>query len=268
MANSTWLQITDEVLRLCRLRTIKTAAIFDSDPSTLSSFQSACKFYTKFCHQFMSVRAREWFNLRVIDLAIDSVTSNATFPLDTGISAEALKPHTFFNNSVANSSHNGPLEVWSPEYFDTLYPVKANITTGPPQAVVLYPPSRTDESPVYRVRVFPNPNASYLLQYKAHLNGYPLVNGSTKILWPFEYEHVITGLAWELMEAVSMGEGKEGPLMAMAQKAASDVFLVGSIPTDIRRGVKMFRMGSMRSPRTIRSPNDATNQVPLGPYWP
>lgn len=246
MANATWLEITDELNDLTRIRRIKTAAAFDSDPSSLNSPQRANKAYVKFCHHYMTARMREWFTHRVIELPIDSLAANATFPLDTGFNPDGLKPNTFFNVTTGSGAPlNSELQVWSEEQFNRLYPDKSAIPSGSPEAVILLLPRRTDMTPVWRVRIFPNPDNEYSLNYTVHLNAYTLTVATDIILWPREYQHVITSFAWELAER-GLGEGKDAFLRELAQKAASDVQLVGTVPQDIRKGIKMFKIRGWR----------------------
>lgn len=249
--NLTWLQFTDDVLGLCRLRKIRTSQLFDSNPSSLSSFQASAKNLAKFVHDFMGIRATEWFAQAAIQLPIDSVTANATFNLDTGINPDFLIPNSFFN-TTSNSSDARPLPLWSDVYFNTRFPDPTVITSGPPEAVVLQPANRSNSTnPSWQVRIYPNPDQAYQLIYKAKLNVPMLKLSTDQVLWPYEYQTQLTAYTWMLQE-MALGEGKDMQLREVAQKIVNDVKLVGTIAPEARKSVKLFKGFSRMSTSRLR----------------
>lgn len=280
--NPSWLDLTDEILGLARLRKIRTATVFDSSPSQLNSQQAAAKAYGSFCHQLCGIKATEWFAQARIELPIAAGTPNDTYNLDTGIFPDYLMPESFFN--ITNGDANArPLDVWNEEYFNLKYPDKSLITTGPPEAVVILSQlSGNNLSPTWQIRVVPSSDKNYTLSYKSKVNAPRLTQATDKILWPYAYWTQITAKAWMLLE-MGLGEAKDAQLREIAAEAVSAIKLAGTIAQEARNGIKMFsamarqqrssRMRYWKDPR-YREPgfydsplDDLPTQVTIANRW-
>ncbi|MBY0545808.1 MAG: hypothetical protein K2W95_00815 [Candidatus Obscuribacterales bacterium] len=233
MANNTWRGATNEVLRLARLRTIASDAEFNLD-SGLESEQSAAKYYVRLLHYHLSLKAVKHFASRRLQLPVSDGTG--VYALDTGINPSAIAFRSFIN-VTAGGTQNRELESWDYEKFSKAYPDASVIQEGAPTHWILLPLERTDESPVWKVRIFPTPDATYDIQYQAKLNAYPLTEAASVVLWPPEYEFALWEHAWSLLES-GLGEGKEALIAQMAKDAIDRVMLADGVPVDNRRGVR------------------------------
>lgn len=262
MANNTWFGATNEVLELAQLDAIPNAAAFNTPTNNLSKYQRAARAYIRLAQMHLSVKAYKHFATRRIPLTIDA-NSNSVFALDLGINPEHIKPRTFFNVSSGTlANQNRELRHWEYEEFRTAYPNPSQITSGPPERWIILPIERTDTSPIHKVRIYPNPDQIYNLEYQAALNAYSLTTATDTLLWPPEYEFVLWEFAWELLER-GLGEGKEGSIAKMAEEAANQVRLVSGRAADQRRRFRTMSLGFRRSDRYIRSPQsiDANGSV-------
>jgi len=253
MANSTWMTATNEVLELSQIDPIASANDFNNPTGVLSKPQRAARAYIKLAHLHLSVRAYKHFATRRIELPITLGTS--VYPLDTGMNPEHIRPERFFNITTGTAAaQNRPLRYYEYANFMADFPDPSKITTGAPSHWILLPIDRTEESPVHKVRIYPNPDQNYKLEYQAALNAYPLANATSVLLWPPEYEHVLWEFAWDLVER-GLGEGKEGSISGMAAQAANEVKLVAGRLADANRAFRMMRLPSRRrSNRGYNSP--------------
>lgn len=246
--NSTWFEVTNEVLRLALLPTVLDEVTFDSD-SSLQEFQFAAKYYVRLCHKLMTLRLIKHFAQRRIELPISAGT--AIYALDLGINASCIRAESFFNYT-AGGTNNGPLAAMDAKTFERLYPdpsLLANNPGAPTNWVLLdlersEDPSNNDTTPnglaVQKVRIVPTPDANYSLQYRAQILPYPLTKAKDVILWPVEYEHALWLWAWAQTER-ALGEGKEGNLEYLARQAVQEVELVAGKPDDLRPTVKTMK---------------------------
>lgn len=239
MANSTWMNLTNQALQISSLDKIKTTQAFDTD--SLTKYQAFAKWVVRLGHSMLTVRARKHFTERRFVLLLFADTLD--YALDTGISAENIVPYTFFSVSpnMPQAAQNTPLSYMSYEDYLTRFPVGTPVPKGAPQSWTLLPLERTDADPTHRVRIFPTPDQAYQLQYKAKLNAPPLSLSTDKVIWPPEYEHVLTMFAWHLIER-DLGEGKEGVIMQLADKACKEVMLAAGVPDEVRRKPKTMRL--------------------------
>lgn len=254
MANSTWLEATNEVLALSSLPRIPSADAFnDETGDSLQKYQATTKQFVKLANMHLGVRARNHFATE--RFSFSTTVNTAIYELDTGLSPENIKFESFFNVTVGdNAAQNG--EVFWLDYrrFMRLYPDLSKISTGLPLQWVLLPLESDEDDPVDRIRLVPNPDAQYTLEYQAKLNAPALVDSDSKILFPPHYEHALWQFAWELLET-DLGEGKEGRLGQMAREAANSVFLAAGRPPDARKAPRSMKLPSRRyRGNWIRSP--------------
>lgn len=256
MANSTWMAATNEVLELAQLDPIPDADSFNNPTGALDKPQRSARAFIRLAHAHLSVRAYKHFATRRIDLPVD--TSTAVYALDTGMNPEHVKPRHFFNITTGTAAaKNIRLAYYDYKQFKIDYPDIAQVPTGSPEAWILLPIERTDESPIHKVRIFPTPDAQYALEYQAVLNAYRLTTANSILLWPPEYEHVLWEFAWDLVER-GLGEGKEGNIKGLAREAANEVHLVAGRLADAKRAFRMMKIPSRRvgnrgynSPRSV-----------------
>jgi hypothetical protein len=240
MANNTWKGATNEVLELAQLDPILNDSDFNNPTGALSKYQRAARAFIRLGHYHLSLRAYKHFAERRIPLNIDE--STPTYPIDTGINPEHIKFRKFFNVSTGtNAAQNQEIRYYDYDRFLRENPDQSKIPTGPPERWILLPIERTDLSPVHKVRIYPNPDDNYNLEFQAALNTYPLATASDIILWPPEYEFVLWEFAWDLLER-GLGEGKEGRIAQMAQEAASQVYLVAGRPQDERKKLRLMHL--------------------------
>lgn len=251
MPNSTWRAVTNDALRLASLDTIQTDAAFDADQIT--KYQAFAKYVIRLGHAMLTVRARKHFTERRIELLVFQDVKD--YQLDTGISAESLVPYSFFSISpnAPQSSQNVPLVNMPYEQYMAQFPVGTPVPKGAPTAWIFLPLERTDPDPVHRIRVFPTPDQNYTLQYKAKLNASALTKATDKVLWPPEYEHVLTTFAWNLIER-DLGEGKEAMIAQLADKACKEVWLAAGVPEEVRRTPRTMKLPSRFGDRRYNSP--------------
>jgi hypothetical protein len=227
--------MTNEVLRLSLLPIIADDATFNDD-NQLQEFQSAAKWYVRLAHKHLTLRAVKHFATRRIELPISA--DQHTYELDLGINASAIQIRSFFNvtpNGTANRELRAFLDY---EDFLRQNPVLEDITEGMPQRFVVLPLERSEGvNPRHQVRIYPNPDANYTLQYRAKLNATALNQASDQVLWPEEYEHALWIFSWAQVER-ALGEGKEGVLDQLARQAASDVQLVAGVPDDNKKAIR------------------------------
>lgn len=256
MANATWLEATNEVLSLAQLDEIEDASTFNAGP--LTKYHKATKKYIRLAHKHLSVRAYRHFSTRRFQFLANA--STAVYDLDTGLSPENIRFRTFFNVSTGTAAaQNGEIfnqeyEVWRREN-----PDESKITTGAPIRWIQLPIDESEESPVHQIRLYPNPDQAYTIEYQAKLHAYDLVDSNSKILFPREYEHVLWEFAWDLVER-GLGEGKEGNIVALAREAAREVRLVSAKPEDITRAPRTMKIPMRRSRGAwIRSPRSVND---------
>lgn len=266
MANHDWFTLTNNVLRQSGLDEIKTTVAFDNpNQGLMTRYQSAAREYIKLMHEKISVDLPVGFARRRFTLQVDNV-QGAIYPLDTGMSVESLTFDSFRNLSVAPPGP-GVIRNWTYEYFTQRYPDVTQISSGAPTHFILLPVLRADASPVYKVRLFPNPDQAYTLEYIAQLNPYPLILSSSIVLWPPEYEHVITDMARFNLEDL-LGEGKAGTLGMQAERAYQKARQKATAPRAERKRVRMTKMFYRRpnynyydSPPDSDAPYGLTNGI-------
>jgi hypothetical protein len=254
MTNATWLESTNDVLALSSLPLITSADAFNN--SGLQKYQRVTKQFVKLAHKHLGVRAYDHFNKRIFDFPTEVGTS--IYELRTGLSPEGIQLHSFFNNSTGTlASQNGRIPYMEYDRFKTLYPDLSHVGTGAPTHWTLLPIDSEETSPVHRIRIIPDPDNAYTIEYVAKLDMWELENDESLILFPKHADHALWMYCWELLES-DLGEGKEGRIGLMAQKAANEVFLVaGKHPDAIKAPRTMFipqRRGSkgwIRSPRSV-----------------
>lgn len=236
--NSTWYQCTNSALGLAALPTIMTTASFDNNVPPLSKYQDLYKRMVDFAHRFLSERMATRFTNRKFQLPIQ--TGTTVYTLDTGISGEALKFQSWVN-LTAGSPYARVLKYMRYEDFLAMWPDSTIIQSGPPEYIVQLPLDRTLDTtqPQARVQVFPVPDNSYQLQYEARLNPYQLVDSSSIILWPPEYEHAL----WMWVKAygeVDLAEGREQALIPLAEQVINNVRIMSMEAEEVRKGVRII----------------------------
>jgi len=251
MPNSTWLEATNEVLALASLPQIKTPAAFMG--TGLQKYQRVAKQFVKLAHKYLGVRAYNHFNERIFDFQTSSGTT--IYELETGLSPEGIKLHSFFNNSSGTlSSQNGPIGYMEYETFKRRYPDQSVPNVGVPQFWTLLPIDKDQSSPVHRIQFSPNPNNAYTIEYVAKLDMWDLEDEDSIILFPKHYEHVLWMFCWNFLEG-DLGEGKDGQILAMAMKAANEVFLAAGKHPDARKAPRTMKVPMNRRSRGwVRSP--------------
>lgn len=246
MANSIWFQATNSVLQLATLPTILNPQSFDAAISSggLSKYQNAAKWKIDFAHRALTLRMCTAFTNRKFTLLIQAGTTD--YVLDTGISAESLKYHSWYN-ITAGSPYAGFLPMKKYEDYLDLWPDQTIIQSAPPEYMVQLPYDRQLDvtDPLPRVRVFPVPDNSYTLQYQARLNPYPLVNSNSIILWPPEYEHGLWSWAWKFLE-VDLAEGREGMLDPLVDEVISRIRVMSQTAEEVRKGVRLPHISRRR----------------------
>lgn len=253
MANSVWVILANNILRQSGLPEIpidnpnvlpgsnqSMSTAFDNPGQGLMTrYQSCAKEFIRLIHEKISVDLPVNFARRRFTLNLNPITG-AIYPLDSGMSVESLTFDSFRNVSVQPPGP-GVLRNWTYEYFTQRYPDLSQIYSGAPTNYILLPVERTNVSPVYNVRFFPNPDQAYNIEYIAQLNPYALKVSSDIVLWPREYEHVITDMARFELEDL-LGEGKAGTLGMQAEKAYQKARQKATPPRAERKGVRMKRM--------------------------
>lgn len=241
MANSTWIELTNNVLRQAGLPEIPDDGNTFNNPGQglMTRYQMAAREYVRIIHEKISVDLPVNFARRRIPLNIDNL-AGSIYDLDTGMSVESLTFDSFRNLSISPAGP-GVLRNWSYEYFTTRYPDVTQISSGAPTHYILLPVARANVSPVYQVRIFPNPDQAYQLEYVAQLNPYPLTVDTSVLLWPPEYEHVVSDMARVSLEDL-LGEGKAGTLSLQAERAYQKARQKATPSRAERKGVRMKRM--------------------------
>jgi hypothetical protein len=236
MANSTWFMATNSTLTLAALPTIASTTLFDSGP--LSKYQNLFKFQIDFAHRYLSNRMATRFTNRKFQLPI--VEGTTTYVLDTGISGESLKYHSWVNNTPGNA-YARVLKYMRYEDFEAAWPDPTIIQSGPPEYIVQLPLDRTldVDNPQARVMVFPVPDNSYNLQYEARLNCYPLTSSASIIMWPPEYEHALWAWAKAYSE-IDLAEGREQALLPLAEAVLNNVRIMSMEAEEVRKGVRLM----------------------------
>jgi hypothetical protein len=233
VANPTWLELSNDVFKLAGMAPL-TASQFNSE-STLEKPYIQGKYGVRLGHMHMSVRGPYEYAKRRIPLPL--TIDEHTYEIDTGVNPSAIQFRTFFCTTAGSAAE---LKNWTEQEFRRLYPDDENIPTGSPTHWILLAPERTDESAVWRVRIFPTPDASYQCEFKAKLIPYELTQATSVVLWPAEYRHVLIEWAWHLLER-GLGEGKESYLLQLAKEAFKDVQVVAGRPDDERRAVRTMK---------------------------
>lgn len=251
MANSTWFEATNEVLALSGLPKIATADAFNG--TSPQKYQRIAKQFVKLAHKHLGVRAYNHFNSRIFDF--NTAAGTNIYELSTGLSPEGVKLHSFFNNSTGTlATQNGRIPYLEYERFKRQYPDLSNVGTGTPTFWTLLPIDSQETSPIHRIRIIPDPDNAYTIEYTAKLDIWELEDDQSIILFPKHYEHALWMYCWNLLET-SLGEGKEGMIGAMAIKAANEVFLAaGKHPDAIKAPRTMYIPQRRGSRGYIRSP--------------
>lgn len=233
MANSTWRALANEAYKLAGLKPIDNDASFNDDNLLEKPYMQG-KYAVRLAHKHLTPRAVRHFATKRIELPVSA--GAAVYQLDTGINPSAIKLRSFFDVTAGG----GRLNYMDEDEFTARYPDLTLVPTGRPTNWILLTSERTDASAIWRVRIFPTPDADYDLQYKAQLNAYPLNVGSDIVLWPEEYEHVLIEFAWHLLER-GLGEGKEGVILQLFDQAMKDVQLVSGVAEDGRKAVRTMK---------------------------
>lgn len=250
MANSTWIALTNNVLRQSGLPEIvidnpnvvpgsggSMSTAFDNPGQGLMTrFQSCAREFVRVVHEMVSVDLPVNFARRRFDLPIDNI-QGPIYNLDSSMSVESVTFNSFRNLSPSPA---GPAELrnWSYEYFSNRYGDVTQIWQGAPTHYIFLPVQRQNNSPIYQVRIFPNPDQPYQLEYIAQLNPYQVAVSSDVLLWPPEYEHVITTRARFELEDL-LGEGKAGSLFAQADMLYKQMRKKATPSRAERKGVRM-----------------------------
>jgi hypothetical protein len=237
--NSTWFQCTNSTLTLAALPIIGTTTAFDNGP--LSKYQNLFKFNIDFAHRYLSNRMATRFTNRKFQLPISAGVT--TYILDTGISGESLKYHSWVNNTPGNA-YARMLRYMKYEDFEQMWPDPTIIQSGPPEYIVQLPLDRQldVDDPQARIMVFPVPDANYNLQYEARLNFYPLTSSGSVILWPPEYEHALWAWAKAYGE-IDLAEGREQALLPLAEAVLNNVRIMSMEAEEVRKGVRLPKLG-------------------------
>lgn len=254
MANSTWRAATNNVLALSSLPEIESDADFNNGGGSLQKFQSVAKQFVKLGHHHLGVRARNHFNTERFEF--DTSTLTAIYEIQTGLSPENIKLESFYTVSTGDKANfNQPLREMSYDRFQKLYPDISKIPTGAPEYVVLLPLEGDDEDPPHRLRVVPDPDDVYKIEYQCVLHAGQLTTATSKILFPPHYEHALWEFCWELLE-IDLGEGKEAKIGFLAREAANAVFLAAGRTMNSRKGPRSMRIPSIGRGRSgyYRSP--------------
>lgn len=240
MANSTWLQATNRLLRNSGLPEIDSSDSFNS-PSAgqMTRYQLCAREYIAIVHEMVSVDLPVNFARRAFQLNIDNI-AGPIYNLSSDMSVESITYDSFRNLSPAPPGP-GVLRNWTYEYFTKRYADVSFIESGAPTHYIFLPVAQTDISPIYKVRFFPNPDRAYTIEYIAQLNPYPLVNADSVILWTPEYEHALINTARFSLEEI-LGEGKAGSLYAVAQRAIQKVRQKATASKAEKKAVRMKKM--------------------------
>ena len=175
------------------------------------------------------------------------------YVLDTGISAEALRYHGWYN-ITPQSAYYGHLKFYLYEDYMNEWADQTQVQSGPPQYVVQLPYDRALDfsagnfGPMPRVRIYPVPDANYTLQYQAALNPPVLTQSTDQILWPPAYEHGLWAWAWKYLE-LDLAEGRENGLEAMVDQVLTRIKLASQPASEVRKGIRMMRIGRRRGYR-------------------
>lgn len=254
MANRTWMQATNSVLGLSSLPLIADADAFNNDDE-LEKYHSQAKQFVLLTNHHLALRARKHFNSERFEF--DCTPGTANYDLATGLAPENIKLHTFFNISTGTkAAQNGRLMEMSYKRYMDLYPDPTKITPGVPTHWVVLPRESDEQTgePVNQIKLVPTPDLNYKIEFQAILHVQELTDADSKILFPYHYEHALWEMAWQLLE-VSLGEGKEGNIAALAREAANAVFLASGKHPDGNKAPRSMKMRGMRmNPNFIRSP--------------
>lgn len=255
MANSSWFQITNRCLALGSMDLIESELAFnDVGQGQLEKYQGACKEAISLSHDLLSLRSRQHFASRRIPLPLQIGVKD--YAIDTGLDPENIKLESFYNVTATAglSAKNGPLRFLEYKQWLRIYPDPNNIPTGAPECWTLLPIERTEATPLHKVRITPTPDAAYNLEFQAKINAQPLTQATDLIIFPRHYEAPLLLFARELTET-EMGEGKEGRIAQLAERAANQVFLISGKPQDQRRAPRGMRIRTMgRGARAYDSP--------------
>lgn len=255
MPNHSWITLTNNVLRQSGLSEIPDDGVTFDNPlqGLMTRYQMAAREFIRLMHEKISVDLPVNFARRQFILPIDNV-QGPIYNLDPGMSVESLTFDSFRNLSVTPPGP-GQIRNWTYEYFSIRYADTSLIYSGAPTHFILLPVARTQASPVYQVRFFPNPDQAYSISYIAQLNPYELKLATDIALWPPEYEHVLTDMARFNLEDL-LGEGKAGSLGMQAEKAYQKARQKATPPRaerkKIRMGPTMFPRGYMYGGRYTR----------------
>ena len=240
MSNSTWFQATNSVLQLANLPPVQNTTTFDQGISTgtgLTKYQNAAAYKIDFAQRHLTLKMVTAFIKYKFQLIIFQGTTD--YILDTGINAENLSYHSWFN-ITAGSPYAQALRLVKYEDYTTRWPDQTVLQQGPPEFVVNLPYDRTLDTgnPQPRIRIFPIPDNTYTLQYQASLNATPLTASGSQILWPPQYEHGLWAWAWQMLE-VDLAEGRDQQLLAMVDEVVSRIRVMSQNAEEVRKGVRM-----------------------------
>jgi hypothetical protein len=245
LANSTWFETVNSVLQLATLPPVITTTAFDNGP--ISKYQNAAKFKIDFAHRHLTLKMCTFFTTYKFSLIINQGTTD--YILDTGINSESLSYHSWYN-ITAGSPYAQFLKLVKYEDYLDRWPDQTVVQSGPPEYMVELPYDRTLDTgnPMPRIRVFPVPDNTYTLQYQARLNPFPLVDSSSQILWPPQYEHGLWSWAWQYLE-IDLAEGREGALDKLVDEVLSQIRVMSQPAEEVRKGVRVMHLSGNRRRR-------------------
>lgn len=251
--NSNWITLTNNILRQSALSEISPVNFDQQGVGVLTRYQSCAKEYIRHIHEMWSVDLPTEFARRKMQLNITE--GQSIYPLDIGISVESLTFDSFRN--ITQNGSASKLYNWTYEFFSRRYPDVSQIETSRPTHYILLPVDRVNSSPVYNVRIFPNPDSTYNLEYIAQVNAYQLALSTDQVLWPPEYNHVLEELSRADLEDI-LGEGKGATVGSTAYRAYQKMRAKATRPSAERKTIRMQVMYTRkRSLGYYPSPNDA-----------
>lgn len=241
---STWFQATNSVLNLAQLPLIASTSVFDS--GVLTKYQSAAKYKVDFANRHLSLKLVTTTMNRKFSLTTTSGTQ--AYDLSSTTLSENLKTHSWYN-ITAGSSYVGPLNLVRYEDYLNSWPDQTIVPSGPPEFMVQVPYDATTDTPTLGltplVWTFPIPDATYTLQYQAHLNATPLTSSGSNISWSPQYEHGLWTWAWKFLE-VDLAEGREASLDALVDEVITRIKMLSTTAEEVRKGVRMMKLTSRR----------------------
>lgn len=248
MANSTYLDTVNRVLKRAGQKTIADANTFNGVSGTLTKAQVQAQVYVDEANRMCALEMPGHFLKRKATISTTATLSdnNTGFALNSATSLENLIEDSWF---ITTTGYGRELKPMSYEDWVRLDPDGHTLQSIPSHYIPWVP---SGSGVADRVHFYPAPNAVFTVQYEYYLDPAVLSAATDEIVWPKKFEHLLWTTAGVFLEIV-LAEGKAGDFGQFLLPALTTVRQhsqgLSQLTPSVDLGIKMkpFRRGGTRT---------------------